>query len=92
MVPSLCPTDILNYFWLHPEHHPQASSRRLCSRPIRIKFTTKAWDAIFEAQDVARRFKHQYMEVEHVIIALLDQEEDGLAHKIFRKRPSLILI
>jgi ATP-dependent Clp protease ATP-binding subunit ClpB len=43
------------------------------------KFTTKAWDAIFEAQNVARRFKHQYMEVEHVIIALLDQEEDGLA-------------
>jgi ATP-dependent Clp protease ATP-binding subunit ClpB len=58
------------------------------------KFTTKAWDAIFEAQDVARRFKHQYMEVEHVIIALLDQEEDGLAHKIFEKaqlNPDLIL-
>jgi len=58
------------------------------------KFTTKAWDAIFEAQDVARRFKHQYMEVEHVIIALLDQEEDGLAHKILEKAqldPDLIL-
>ncbi len=58
------------------------------------KFTTKAWDAIFEAQDVARRFKHQYMEVEHVIIALLDQEEDGLAHKILENaqlNPDLIL-
>lgn len=49
------------------------------------KFTAKAWDAIVEAQDVARRFKHQYMEVEHVLIALIDQEEDGLAHKILDK-------
>ncbi len=49
------------------------------------KFTAKAWDAIVEAQDVARRCKHQYMEVEHVLIALLDQEEDGLAHKVLAK-------
>ncbi|MBD1876163.1 ATP-dependent chaperone ClpB [Nodosilinea sp. FACHB-131] len=49
------------------------------------QFTAKAWDAIVEAQDVARRCKHQYMEVEHVLIALLDQEEDGLAHKILDK-------
>ncbi|HEY9735700.1 MAG TPA: ATP-dependent chaperone ClpB [Trichocoleus sp.] len=49
------------------------------------KFTDKAWSAIAEAQDVARRYKHQYMEVEHVIIALLDQEEEGLAHSILRK-------
>ncbi len=49
------------------------------------KFTAKAWDAIVEAQDVARRCKHQYMEVEHVIIAMLDQEEDGLPHKVLTK-------
>jgi ATP-dependent Clp protease ATP-binding subunit ClpB len=49
------------------------------------KFTDKAWDAIVEAQDVARRFKHQYLEVEHVVIAMLDQEEDGLAHKVLAK-------
>ncbi|PZO45305.1 MAG: ATP-dependent chaperone ClpB [Shackletoniella antarctica] len=49
------------------------------------KFTAKAWDAIVEAQDVARRCKHQYMEVEHVVIAMLDQEEDGLAHKVLAK-------
>lgn len=58
------------------------------------KFTDKAWDAIVEAQDVARRFKHQYMEVEHVIIALLDQAEEGLAHKILTKArldPDLLL-
>ena len=48
------------------------------------KFTTKAWDAIVEAQTVARRFKHQYMEVEHVMIALLEQEE-GLGHSILTK-------
>lgn len=58
------------------------------------KFTSKAWDAIVEAQDVTRRYKHQYMEVEHVIIALLEQEEEGLAHNILRKAkldPKLIL-
>jgi ATP-dependent Clp protease ATP-binding subunit ClpB len=49
------------------------------------KFTDEAWNAIVEAQDVARRFKHQYMEVEHVIIALLDQEEEGRAHQILEK-------
>jgi ATP-dependent Clp protease ATP-binding subunit ClpB len=57
------------------------------------KFTTKAWDAIVEAQTVARRFKHQYMEVEHVLIALLEQEE-GLGHNILKKTsltPELLL-
>jgi ATP-dependent Clp protease ATP-binding subunit ClpB len=49
------------------------------------KFTDETWNAIVEAQDVARRFKHQYMEVEHVIIALLDQEEEGRAHQILEK-------
>ena len=57
------------------------------------KFTTQAWDAIVEAQTVARRFKHQYMEVEHVLIALLEQEE-GLGHSILKKAsldPELLL-
>ncbi|MBE7383256.1 MAG: ATP-dependent chaperone ClpB [Leptolyngbya sp. SIO1E4] len=57
------------------------------------KFTTKAWDAIVEAQTVARRFKHQYMEVEHVLVALLEQEE-GLGHSILKKAtldPELLL-
>ena len=39
------------------------------------KFTEKAWDAIVKAQDVARRFKHQQLEVEHVMISLLEQGE-----------------
>jgi len=57
------------------------------------KFTTKAWDAIVEAQAVARRYKHQYLEVEHVAIALLEQEE-GLGHTILKKaklEPDLLL-
>ncbi len=45
------------------------------------KFTTKAWDAIVEAQTVARRFNHQYMEAEHVMVALLEQK-DGLGNTI----------
>ena len=57
------------------------------------KFTTKAWDAIFEAQSVARRFTHQYMEVEHVLVALLEQSE-GIGHSILKKvslDPELLL-
>ncbi|MCU0526833.1 MAG: ATP-dependent chaperone ClpB [Elainella sp. Prado103] len=38
------------------------------------KFTEKAWEAIVKSQDVARRFRHQQLEVEHVVIAMLDQE------------------
>jgi ATP-dependent Clp protease ATP-binding subunit ClpB len=38
------------------------------------KFTEKAWEAIVKSQDVARRFRHQQLEVEHVILALLEQE------------------
>ncbi|PZO22954.1 MAG: ATP-dependent chaperone ClpB [Leptolyngbya foveolarum] len=44
------------------------------------KFTAKAWDAIVEAQDVARRFRQQYLEVEHVTLAMLEQ--GGLADTI----------
>ncbi|NEP19845.1 MAG: AAA family ATPase, partial [Leptolyngbya sp. SIO4C1] len=56
------------------------------------KFTAKAWDAIVEAQDVARRFRQQYLEVEHVTIALLEQQ--GLADDILSKAgldPELLL-
>src|SRR6476646_5475133 len=45
------------------------------------KFTDKAWEAIVKSQEVARRFKHQQLEVEH-LIALL-QQDDGLANKVF---------
>lgn len=48
------------------------------------KFTDKAWEAIVQAQDVVRRYRHQNLEVEHLMISLLEQE-DGLAGKILTK-------
>jgi ATP-dependent Clp protease ATP-binding subunit ClpB len=45
------------------------------------KFTEQAYDAIVKSQEVARRFKNQNLEVEHLVIALLEQEK-GLASKI----------
>lgn len=48
------------------------------------KFTNKAWEAIVKSQDVARRGRHQYLEVEHVAIALLEQEQ-GIAKGILEK-------
>ncbi len=48
------------------------------------KFTDKAWEAIVQAQDVVRRYRHQNLEVEHLMISLLEQE-DGLAGKILSK-------
>jgi ATP-dependent Clp protease ATP-binding subunit ClpB len=44
------------------------------------KFTEKAWEAIVKSQDVARRAQHQQLEVEHLLIALLEQ--NGLATTI----------
>ncbi|MGA1131333.1 MAG: ATP-dependent chaperone ClpB [Prochlorotrichaceae cyanobacterium] len=37
------------------------------------KFTDSAWDAIVVSQDVARRYRQQQLEVEHVLLALLEQ-------------------
>jgi ATP-dependent Clp protease ATP-binding subunit ClpB len=47
------------------------------------KFTDQAWEAIVKSQDVARRFKNQQLEVEHVAIAMLEQE--GLAERILKR-------
>ncbi len=46
------------------------------------KFTEKAWEAIVKSQEVARRSQHQQLEVEHLVMALLEQEE-GLTTTIF---------
>jgi len=46
------------------------------------KFTEKAWEAIVKSQEVARRSQHQQLEVEHLVMALLEQEE-GLTTNIF---------
>jgi ATP-dependent Clp protease ATP-binding subunit ClpB len=48
------------------------------------KFTDRAWEAIVESQDVVRRYRHQNLEVEHLLISLLEQQ-DSLAAKIFTK-------
>jgi ATP-dependent Clp protease ATP-binding subunit ClpB len=47
------------------------------------QFTDKAWDAIVEAQNLANRARQQYLDVEHVIMALLGQQ--GLANDILTK-------
>jgi ATP-dependent Clp protease ATP-binding subunit ClpB len=48
------------------------------------KFTDKAWEAIVQAQDVVRRYKQQQLEVEHLMMALIEQK-DGLATRVFAK-------
>jgi ATP-dependent Clp protease ATP-binding subunit ClpB len=48
------------------------------------KFTEQAWDAIVKSQEVARRYKNTNLEVEHIILALLEQDK-GLAARIFQR-------
>jgi len=48
------------------------------------KFTDKAWESIVQAQDVVRRYKQQQLEVEHLLVSLLEQQ-DGLAPKLLVK-------
>ncbi len=48
------------------------------------KFTEQAWDAIVKSQEVARRYKNTNLEVEHILLALLEQEK-GLAPRIFQR-------
>lgn len=43
-----------------------------------------AWDGIIGAVDAARDSKHQVVETEHLMKALLEQK-DGLARRIFTK-------
>ena len=47
------------------------------------KFTEQAWDAIVKSQEYAQLFQNQNLEVEHLILAALDQE--GLAKTILEK-------
>ncbi len=41
------------------------------------KFTQQAWDVIVDSQEVARRFKNQELEVEHVMMTLFSTEGDA---------------
>ncbi len=47
------------------------------------KFTEQAWNAIVQSQEIAKQFQNQNLEVEHLILALLEQE--GLANNILEK-------
>ena len=47
------------------------------------KFTEQAWDGIVKSQEIAKQFQNQNLEVEHIILALLEQE--GLAVSILTK-------
>ncbi|XP_047970648.1 chaperone protein ClpB4, mitochondrial-like isoform X1 [Salvia hispanica] len=48
------------------------------------EFTEMAWDGILGAVDAAKDSKHQVVETEHLMKALLEQK-DGLARRIFTK-------
>ena len=48
------------------------------------KFTLKSQEAVQAAQDVAAKKKHQQMEVEHLVLAMLDQQ-DGVVLPVIKK-------
>lgn len=48
------------------------------------EFTEMAWQAIISAPEVAKENKHQIVETEHLMKALLEQK-NGLARRIFSK-------
>ncbi|QNJ26651.1 ATP-dependent Clp protease ATP-binding subunit ClpB [Synechococcus sp. SYN20] len=52
-------------------------------QPTAEQFTEKAWTAIMSAQQLAQSQRHQQLESEHLLRALLDQE--GLAARILDK-------
>lgn len=48
------------------------------------EFTDMAWQAVLAAPDVAKENKHQIVETEHLMKALLEQR-NGLARRVFSK-------
>ena len=48
------------------------------------RFTRKSQQAVQDAQGVAARFGHSEVDAEHLLLALLRQE-DGLASRLFEK-------
>ncbi|KAK6152610.1 LOW QUALITY PROTEIN: hypothetical protein DH2020_012249 [Rehmannia glutinosa] len=53
-------------------------------RITQAEFTEMAWQAIVSSPEVAKENKHQIVETEHLMKALLEQK-DGLARRIFSK-------
>jgi Clp amino terminal domain, pathogenicity island component len=56
------------YSWTIQSLTPHAADR-----PRQI--SDKAWEAIVKSQDVARKYRNQQLEVEHLAIALLEEDE-----------------
>ena len=52
-------------------------------QPTAEQFTEKAWAAIVEAQNLAQSNRHQHLESEHLLLALLQQ--NGLAGRILTR-------
>ena len=52
-------------------------------QPTAEQFTEQAWAAIVAAQNLAQASKHQQLETEHLLLALLQQ--NGLAGRILQK-------
>jgi len=48
------------------------------------QFTQQAWDVIVDSQEVARRFKNQELEVEHVMLTLFSTQ--GVANQILEAK------
>ena len=48
------------------------------------KFTDKAWEGIVKSQDIVRAYQQQQLDVEHLILALL-QQENGLAVRLINR-------
>src|SRR5437667_1983299 len=48
------------------------------------KFTERSQAALMEAQNIATRNQHQAVDIEHLLLALLEQE-DGLVPRLFEK-------
>ena len=48
------------------------------------KFTDKAWEAIVKSQDIVRAYNQQQLDVEHLMLALLEQD-NGLASKVLSR-------
>ena len=52
-------------------------------QPTAEQFTEKAWAAIVAAQQIAQTSRHQQLETEHLLLALLQQ--NGLAGRVLKK-------
>lgn len=57
---------------------------QLYSQITQQEFTEMAWQAIVSSPEVAKENKHQIVETEHLMKALLEQK-NGLARRIFSK-------